>query len=227
MLATEGKGHLTEGGTYLVNFAEHTWHSSVLGIDGKFPECNLFLEVLPSLLNSISTMVGTRERDGGRGVYAGQRWFPVFVITPHEPAGLKPVNVCLPSSTPSGGENAQPANRRARELSRWEAKHGKRTRRCQISDKTYVVGCHLDTRQVRVKCLMYSNRRRTRHWRSPTRMHISIHASRLTDHPPPAHLDALLSMRIPPPVSQDGWMFSIYQSSQLVIQDYSALQIPW
>jgi hypothetical protein len=53
-----------------------------------------------------------------------------------------------------------------------------------------------------------------------------IYPSRHVDHPPLAHLDAPLSMRIPPPVAQDGWISSIYQSSQLVIQDYSALQIP-
>lgn len=47
--------------TYLVNLAEHTWHSSVLGIDGKFPECSLFLETLPSLLSSISAMVKMRD----------------------------------------------------------------------------------------------------------------------------------------------------------------------
>ena len=51
---------------YLVNFAEHTWHSSVRGIDGKFPECSLFLETVPSLLNSTSTMVGVGERGGAR-----------------------------------------------------------------------------------------------------------------------------------------------------------------
>ncbi|KAF9645156.1 hypothetical protein BDM02DRAFT_3189933 [Thelephora ganbajun] len=33
-------------------------------------------------------------------------------------------------------------------------------------------------------------------------------------------------MHIPPPVVQSGWVSSIYHSSQLVIQDYSALQIP-
>ena len=52
---------------HLVNFAEQTWHSSVLGMDGRFPECSLFLEMLPSLLSSISAMV---EREGGKG----QQW---------------------------------------------------------------------------------------------------------------------------------------------------------
>jgi len=50
--------------------------------------------------------------------------------------------------------------------------------------------------------------------------------SRRVNRPLLAHLDAPVNMRIPPPAVQDGWMSAIYQSSQLVIQDYSALQIP-
>ena len=58
------EGDPTDRIVYLVNLAEQMWHSSVLGIDGKFPECSLFLETLPSLLNSISAMVGM---GGGKG----------------------------------------------------------------------------------------------------------------------------------------------------------------
>jgi hypothetical protein len=64
---------------HLVNLAEHTWHSSVRGMDGRFPECSLFLETLPSLLNSVSAMVGmrgTRDKDGACSGWRCQ--FPVL-----------------------------------------------------------------------------------------------------------------------------------------------------
>lgn len=67
-LAAEGRDDLWG---YLVNLAEHTWHSSVRGMDGRLPECSLFLETVPSLLNSISTMAGVGGRGGAR---MGRLW---------------------------------------------------------------------------------------------------------------------------------------------------------
>ena len=61
--------------------------------------------------------------------------------------------------------------------------------------------------------------------RACQRVQISYYR-RINRPPPPVHLDALVNMRIPSPVFQDGWMSAIYQSSQLVIQDYSAVQTP-
>ena len=98
-------------------------------MDGKFPECSLFLEMVPSLLNSVSTMAGLRGREGRR--MERLLWAAELVSHPclisiasHHAAradrGKVEVElrasflaaICLPDSTLRSEGNGWPANER-------------------------------------------------------------------------------------------------------------------